>query len=195
MWNKLRQLASVAVFAGAVLAAPIAIAQQAPIKIGVPLPLTGALAGGGNQILWGIQYAAGEVNDSGGLFGRKIELMVEDTKGEPNTSAAIAAKLAAQDKVDAFVGGFGSTADFALLGALQRYEPIFVHAGSSSVRIEETFGKRSSIGHCDGKPIRPNSWNCGQCDFKVHTSRGRAQSASVCACLRSTCVNFGFGVT
>ena len=141
MWNKLRQLASVAVFAGAVLAAPIAIAQQAPIKIGVPLPLTGALAGGGNQILWGIQYAAGEVNDSGGLFGRKIELMVEDTKGEPNTSAAIAAKLAAQDKVDAFVGGFGSTADFALLGALQRYEPIFVHAGSSSVRIEETFGK------------------------------------------------------
>jgi branched-chain amino acid transport system substrate-binding protein len=141
MWNKVRLAAATAVFAGAVLAAPVAIAQQAPIKIGVPLPLTGALAGGGNQILWGIQYAAGEVNDAGGLFGRKIELVVEDTKGEPNTSAGVAAKLASQDKVDAFVGGFGSTADFALLSALQRYEPIFVHPGSSSVRIEETFGK------------------------------------------------------
>lgn len=127
--------------AAAALAAVPALAQQPPIKIGVPLPLTGALAGGGNQILWGIQYAAGEANDAGGLFGRKIELVVEDTKGEPNTSATVAAKLATQDKVDAFVGGFGSTSDYALLNALQRFEPIFMHAGSSSVRLEEAFGK------------------------------------------------------
>lgn len=141
MWSKLKRITAGAVVVGATLAAPVGLAQQTPIKIGVPLPLTGALAGGGNQILWGIQYASGEINDAGGLFGRKIELVVEDTKGEPNTSAGIAAKLATQDKVDAFVGGFGSTADFALLSALQRYEPMFVHPGSSSVRIEETFGK------------------------------------------------------
>lgn len=141
MWSNLKRITAGAVVVGATLAAPVGLAQQTPIKIGVPLPLTGALAGGGNQILWGIQYASGEINDAGGLFGRKIELVVEDTKGEPNTSAGIAAKLATQDKVDAFVGGFGSTADFALLSALQRYEPMFVHPGSSSVRIEETFGK------------------------------------------------------
>jgi branched-chain amino acid transport system substrate-binding protein len=139
------------VLAGAVLAGSVwlasAWAQQPPIRIGVPLPLTGPLAGGGNQILWGVQYAADEVNEAGGLFGRKIELIVEDTKGEPNTSASIAAKLATQDKVDAFVGGFGSTSDFALLSALQRYEPIFVHPGSSSVRLEETFGKNDWYYH------------------------------------------------
>jgi branched-chain amino acid transport system substrate-binding protein len=124
-------------------AAPIASAQTAapPLKIGVPLPLTGPLAGGGTQILWGIQYAAQGANDAGGVLGRKIELLVEDTKGEPNASATVAAKLGGQDKVDAFVGGFGSTSDFALLSALQRYETIFVHAGSSSVRLEESFGK------------------------------------------------------
>ncbi|HYG84816.1 MAG TPA: ABC transporter substrate-binding protein [Azospirillum sp.] len=133
--------------AAAAMAAVPAMAQQPPIKIGVPLPLTGALAGGGNQILWGIQYAAGEVNDAGGLFGRKIELIVEDTKGEPNTSATVAAKLATQDKVDAFVGGFGSTSDYALLNALQRFEPIFMHAGSSSVRLEEAFGKNDWYYH------------------------------------------------
>ncbi|UZF95419.1 ABC transporter substrate-binding protein [Bosea sp. NBC_00550] len=140
MWSRLRHLAAGAVLAGAALATTAASAQQ-PIKIGVPLPLTGALAGGGTQILWGIQYATNEINEAGGLFGRKIELVVEDTKGEANTSATIAAKLATQDKVDAFVGGFGSTSDFALLNALQRYEPIFVHPGSSSVRLEEGFGK------------------------------------------------------
>jgi branched-chain amino acid transport system substrate-binding protein len=139
------------VLAGAVLAGSVSLAsawaQQPPIRIGVPLPLTGPLAGGGNQILWGVQYAADEVNEAGGLFGRKIELIVEDTKGEPNTSASVAAKLATQDKVDAFVGGFGSTSDFALLSALQRYEPIFVHPGSSSVRLEETFGKNDWYYH------------------------------------------------
>lgn len=140
MWSRLRHLAAGAVLAGAALATTAASAQQ-PIKIGVPLPLTGALAGGGTQILWGIQYATNEINEAGGLFGRKIELVVEDTKGEANTSATVAAKLATQDKVDAFVGGFGSTSDFALLNALQRYEPIFVHPGSSSVRLEEGFGK------------------------------------------------------
>ncbi len=127
----------------ALTGAPIASAQTSapPLKIGVPLPLTGPLAGGGTQILWGIQYAAQEANDAGGVLGRKIELLVEDTKGEANTSATVAAKLGGQDKVDAFVGGFGSTSDFALLSALQRYETIFVHAGSSSVRLEESFGK------------------------------------------------------
>ena len=139
MKHKFRNLLTAAALA---LAVSPAIAQSGPpIRIGVPLPLTGGLAGGGTQILWGIQHAANEANAAGGLLGRKIELVIEDTKGEPNTSAAVAAKLAGQDKVDAFVGGFGSTADFALLSALQRFEPIFVHPGSSSVRLEEGFGK------------------------------------------------------
>ncbi|GAU86899.1 ABC transporter substrate-binding protein [Bosea sp. BIWAKO-01] len=146
MWTKLRGLLAGAMLAGTAMAAP-ALAQQGAIKIGVPLPLTGALAGGGTQILWGIQYAADEINEAGGLFGRKIELVIEDTKGEPNSSASIAAKLATQDKVDAFVGGFGSTSDFALLSAVQRYEPIFIHPGSSSVRLEETFGKNDWYYH------------------------------------------------
>ncbi len=147
MRKSLGRLLAAAAAAAVATLTPAMAQQNAPLKIGVPLPLTGALAGGGAQILWGVQYAADEVNAAGGLFGRKIELIVEDTKGEPNTSAGIAAKLATQDKVDAVVGGFGSTADFALLSALQRYEPIFVHPGSSSVRLEETFGKNDWYYH------------------------------------------------
>jgi branched-chain amino acid transport system substrate-binding protein len=147
MRKSLGRLLAAAAAAAVATLTPAMAQQNAPLKIGVPLPLTGALAGGCAQILWGVQYAADEVNAAGGLFGRKIELIVEDTKGEPNTSAGIAAKLATQDKVDAVVGGFGSTADFALLSALQRYEPIFVHPGSSSVRLEETFGKNDWYYH------------------------------------------------
>ena len=140
MWSHLRNLAGAAVMATA-MALPAQAQDGSPIRIGVPLPLTGPLAGAGTQLQWGIEYAAKEANDAGGVFGRQLELIIEDTKGEPNTSATVAAKLGGQDKVDAVVGGFGSTSDFALLSAIQRYEPIFVHPGSSSVRLEENFGK------------------------------------------------------
>ncbi len=140
MWSQMRKLTGAAVLAAA-MALPAQAQDNAPIRIGVPLPLTGPLAGAGTHLQWGIEYAAGEANDAGGVLGRQLELIIEDTKGEPNTSATVAAKLGGQDKVDAVVGGFGSTSDFALLSAIQRYEPIFVHPGSSSVRLEENFGK------------------------------------------------------
>lgn len=140
MWTKMKILAGAAAIAAAT-ALPALAQGGPPIRIGVPLPLTGGLAGAGAQLQWGIEYAAKEANAAGGLFGRKLELVIEDTKGEPNTSATVAAKLGGQDKVDAVVGGFGSTADFALLSAIQNYNLIFVHPGSSSVRLEENFGK------------------------------------------------------
>jgi branched-chain amino acid transport system substrate-binding protein len=137
----LKPIKALAFAAGVALAAPALAQSGPPIKIGVPVPLTGGLASAGNQILWGVQYAASEANAAGGVLGRKIELIVEDTKGESNTSATVAAKLGGQDKVDAVVGGFGSTSDYALLSAFQRYNTIFIHPGSSSVRLEEGFGK------------------------------------------------------
>ena len=133
MWTKMKMFAGAAAIAAAT-ALPALAQGGPPIRIGVPLPLTGGLAGAGAQLQWGIEYAAKEANAAGGLFGRKLELVIEDTKGEPNTSATVAAKLGGQDKVDAVVGGFGSTADFALLSAIQNYNLIFVHPGSSSVR-------------------------------------------------------------
>ncbi len=121
--------------------------SKEPITIGVPLPLTGVLAVGGQVILSGIKYAAEEINSSGGIQGRPIKLLIEDTKSEPNTAATIAAKMATEDKVDAFVGGYGSTADFALLSSVRRYKPLFIHTGSSSVRLETTFGKEDWYYH------------------------------------------------
>lgn len=138
--------------AGALLSltaiAPLsAHADNEPLKIGVPMPLTGPLAGGGRMILEGIKFAADEANKEGGVLGRKIELIIEDTKGEPNTAAGIAARMANQQKVYAFVGGYGSTPDFAMLQSVKRNQPIFIHVGSSSVKLEETFGPESWYHH------------------------------------------------
>jgi branched-chain amino acid transport system substrate-binding protein len=121
---------------------PGASAQGAgePIVIGVPMPVTGNLSQAGQLILWGIQFATDEANRSGGVLGHPLKLLVEDTRGEPNTAATVATKMATQDKVFAFVGGYGSTPDFALLQSIKQYRPIFIHAGSSSTKLEKEFG-------------------------------------------------------
>ena len=111
-----------------------------PVLIGVPLPLTGNLSQAGQSVLRGIRYSTEQANNSGGLLGHPIKLVVEDTKSESNTAATVATGMATRDKVYAFVGGFGSTADMALLQSIKRFQPIFIHASSGSVKLEQTFG-------------------------------------------------------
>jgi branched-chain amino acid transport system substrate-binding protein len=75
-------------------------AQQAPIKIGMSMPQTGGLAGGGKASLLGIEIWRDDVNAKGGLLGRKVELVVYDDKSSASETPAIYSKLLDVDKVD-----------------------------------------------------------------------------------------------
>src|SRR3954470_20340509 len=76
-------------------------AQQAPIRIGMSMPQTGGLAGGGKASLLGIEIWRDDVNAKGGLLGgRKIELVVYDDKSSASETPAIYSKLLDVDKVD-----------------------------------------------------------------------------------------------
>lgn len=48
------------------------VAQQPPIRIGMSMPQTGGLAGGGKASLLGIEIWRDDVNAKGGLLGRKV---------------------------------------------------------------------------------------------------------------------------
>ena len=52
----------------------VALAQSGPIRIGVVTPLTGTYAGIGEQVKWGLNLAAKEINAGGGVMGRQNEL-------------------------------------------------------------------------------------------------------------------------
>ena len=112
-----------------------------PVLIGVPVPLTGNLSQPGQSVLRGVRYAAEQANLNGGLLGHPIKLVVEDTKSEPNTAATVATGMATRDKVYAFIGGFGSTSDMALLQSIKRFQPIFIHPSSGSIKLEQAFGR------------------------------------------------------
>jgi branched-chain amino acid transport system substrate-binding protein len=101
--------ASLALLAGAMFAATGAQAQdKGPIKIGFSQSLTGFLSPNGKQALLGAQIWAEQVNKSGGLLGRQVELKYYDDKSTPSEVPGIYTKLLDVDKVDLVVSGYAT---------------------------------------------------------------------------------------
>src|SRR5271170_5776992 len=69
-------------------------------------PLSGAAAAGGQTALVGIQMAVDRINNTGGIHGRPIELIVADYESKPDVGRRKAEKLVSEDKIDVQVGGF-----------------------------------------------------------------------------------------
>jgi branched-chain amino acid transport system substrate-binding protein len=89
--------------------ASAAPADGESIRVGVLAPMTGSVAADGEDIVRAATMVADEVNASGGIGGRPLELVVEDDACEAQQGVAAAEKLAASDVV-AVVGGFCSSA-------------------------------------------------------------------------------------
>jgi branched-chain amino acid transport system substrate-binding protein len=121
------------VLAASLFAAP-AVAQDT-IKIGVTQPLTGAFAASGNYVADGAKIAEAAVNASGGVLGRKIQLIIEDNKSNPTETVATAEKLIAKDKVPVLIGAWSSTLTLAVMPKLMEYEVPMVVETSSSGKI------------------------------------------------------------
>src|ERR1700744_482358 len=75
-------------------------ADEPPIRIGMSMPQTGGLAGGGKPSLLGIEIWRDDINAKGGLLGRKVEVVVYDDKSSASETPAIYSKLLDVDKVD-----------------------------------------------------------------------------------------------
>lgn len=79
-------------------------AQTNEIKIGGNVEMTGGVANYGNQALSGMKLAFKQVNASGGVLGKKINLILADNKSEPAEAANATTKLITQDKVSLVMG-------------------------------------------------------------------------------------------
>jgi branched-chain amino acid transport system substrate-binding protein len=89
-------------FAALVAASPAALAQQT-IKLAVLQELSGAGATAGTNAKNGIELAVKEINAAGGILGKKIETMVNDTQSNPGVAKGLATK-AVDDEVFAVLG-------------------------------------------------------------------------------------------
>ena len=86
----------------------VALAQSAPVKIGIGIAQTGTLGGGGKAALLALQMWVEDVNGRGGLLGRKVELLAYDDQSNPATTPGIYTKLLDVDKVDLLIAPYGT---------------------------------------------------------------------------------------
>jgi len=83
-------------------------AEQGPVKIGVLLPLTGTQAVMAEDLQEGFLIAQEQINAAGGVLGRRLELIIEDTETRPTPGMDAARKLVELDRVPVITGGFSS---------------------------------------------------------------------------------------
>ncbi|NQU77277.1 penicillin-binding protein activator [Candidatus Falkowbacteria bacterium] len=78
--------------------------EKEVIKIGAMLILSGDGAAWGQASQRGIELVVNEANEDGGINGRRIEMIYEDTQGSANRAVSAYEKLAKIDKVKAIIG-------------------------------------------------------------------------------------------
>lgn len=100
--------------------------SQDTIKIGFYAPITGPAAADGASAKHAVELAVKEVNDAGGIGGKKVELILYDDRLNPQEAVAIANKLVEKDQVVGVVSGSYS-------GPTRVSAPIFQKAGMPMV--------------------------------------------------------------
>ena len=108
------------------------------ILIGSIQDLSGPLAGFGKQTQMGMMLRVDEINEQGGIHGRKLRLLIEDAGYDPKRAALAAEKLVNRDGIFAMVGHIGTAHNmaampiqfdknvinfFPLTGGREMYEP------------------------------------------------------------------------
>lgn len=101
-WAALGALALAALLGG-----PAAEAAD-PLKIGLSMPLTGGLAGGGKSSILAMEMWADDVNAKGGLLGRRVQLVYYDDQTNSALVPGIYTKLLELDKVDLVISAYGT---------------------------------------------------------------------------------------
>lgn len=114
----------------------IARAQGATIKIGFPVPLTGAFSAEAQDQVRAAEIAVKEFNDAGGFNGRMAELLVRDDKLNPGEAATRTLELIEKDKVNFIVGSLSAATQLSI-NAVARDRKVLFNSISQSDAINE----------------------------------------------------------
>jgi len=110
---------------------------QAPLKIGASISLTGTYAKLGSYTQDGYQLCAKEVNDKGGLLGRKMEFVIYDDRSEPPTAIKLYEKLITEDKVELVMGPYSSPITNAASTVSEKHKKIMMASLAATTSIWE----------------------------------------------------------
>lgn len=113
-------------FFACALAAAAACAAAQEIKIGLAGPITGPLAFLGQHMKWAGELATDEINQNGGVLGRKLVFLMQDSACRPADGVAAAEKLLNQDRVDVMLGDVCSGSTMAVMPVMEKAQRPFI---------------------------------------------------------------------
>lgn len=106
------------------------------IRIGLMCPLTGKWVNEGQDMRNIVMLLAENINKSGGVNGKKIELIIEDDAGDPRTAALAVQKLVSSGVVT-IIGTYGSAVTEATQNIIDEAGIVQIATGSTSSRLTE----------------------------------------------------------
>lgn len=114
---------------------------KAPIKIGVLYPMSGRAADFGKTSWEAVQMAVKEINDKGGVLGRKLEVQVEDSKN-PQEAVRIVNKYIKKDGVDFVMGEVSSASALAISEVAKTEKKILFVTDAATPQLTSQKGHR-----------------------------------------------------
>jgi branched-chain amino acid transport system substrate-binding protein len=113
-------------------------AEDGAIRLGMVAPMSGPNSRYGSFSLRGAQLAAKEINDAGGIGGRKITIISGDSQGTPVEGVSATRRLIDLDKADFIIGDVSSSVTLALQPVVEDAGVLLLNAASSNPKI--TYG-------------------------------------------------------
>src|SRR5271166_6082378 len=159
--NRRTLLKAGAAVGAAQIASPFVIAArgETPIKIGMVDPLTGVYAAVAQNEVTGARLAADQINAKGGILGRPIELLVEDSANDVGTGVQKTRKLIERDQATFIIGDVNSGIAQAMAQVTAEKKVLHIVSG----------------GHTDGITGKDCKWNV----YRVcNTTRMEANSVA-----------------
>src|ERR1700759_2484984 len=138
--NRRTILKSGAAIAAAQFSSPYIISArgETPIKIGMVDPMTGVYAAIAQNEVIGAKYAVEQINAKGGIMGRPIELLVEDSANDVGTGVQKTRKLIERDQVSFIIGDVNSGIAIAMAQVTSEKKVLHIVSGGHTDPITGT---------------------------------------------------------
>jgi branched-chain amino acid transport system substrate-binding protein len=152
------------------IAAPFVIAArgETPVRIGMVDPLTGVYAAPAGNEVTGARLAVEQMNAKGGILGRQVELLVEDSANDVGTGVQKARKLIERDQVDFIIGDVNSGIAAAIAQVTSEKRILHVVSGGHTDTITGKDCKWNVYRVCNTTRMEANS----VCDL-LYTKYGK----------------------
>ncbi|MCK4341608.1 MAG: ABC transporter substrate-binding protein [Phycisphaerae bacterium] len=108
-----------------------------PIKIGATLPLSGDAAVWGKNTQQGIDLALEQINASGGVLGRKLEVIYEDTQALAKEGVSAYRKLVTVHEVPAIIDDSVSSVTLAMAPMAEKDKVVILATGATAPKVSE----------------------------------------------------------